>query len=301
MIITESGPLANGLHMIGEPGAPVFLLEGESPVLFDAGFACMGPRYVHGIKKILNGAPPDKLFLTHSHFDHCGATGYLQKAYPGLEVGCSPNAQRVFGRPGAIDVIKMLSQAAENMMEEISGEKQDHQPFLPFDVGMILQEGDEIRVSDSLTVRVIETPGHTRDCLSYYIPEIKALIASEAAGIPTRNGYIICDMLVDYDMYVNSLEKLVELPVDILVLGHVFTLTHNDARQYLSRALVQCEEFRKWVWELLQKHAMDEKKVIAQVRKKEYDDEPFPKQPEPAYLLNLEARIRAVAKKMTKE
>ena len=277
------------------------MLEGESPVIFDAGFACMGPVYEQGLKKLLNGTPPSILFLTHSHFDHCGAAGYLSRVYPELEVACSPNAEKVFGRPGAIQVITQLNQVAETMMEEFSTEKQVHEPFTPFDIGRVLQDGDEIMVSDSVTVQVLETPGHTRDCLSYYIPEIKALIASEAAGIPNKDGYIICDMLVDYDMYVDSLKKLVALPVDVLVLGHVFAFTEEDARQYLSRALVQCEEFRDWVWGLLQEHDMDAKKVMAEVRKKEYDNEPFPKQPEPAYLLNLEARIRTVAKKMSKE
>lgn len=301
MIITQAGPLAKGLHMIGEPGAPVFLLEGENPVIFDAGFACMGPRYVQEIKRILNGNQPVKLFLTHSHFDHCGATGYFAQVYPGIEIACSPYAEYVFTRPGAVQVIKQLSAVAEKMMAENSGEELDAAPFMPFEVGKVLKEGDEVKVSDSLTIQVLETPGHTKDTLSYYIPEIKALIASEAAGIPNKDGYIICDMLVDYDMYMDSLQKLVDLPVDVLVLGHIFVYTGEDAELYLKRVMDQCEEFKNWVWDLLQEHDMDEKKVMAEVRKKEYDDEPFPKQPEPAYLLNLEARIKAVAKKMTKE
>ena len=301
MIITQSGPLAQGLHMIGEPGAPVFLLEGENPVIFDAGFACMGPHYVREIKKVLNGDFPVKLFLTHSHFDHCGAAGYFAKAYPGLEVACSPYAEYVFTRPGAVQVIKQLSEVAESMMDKYSDEGQEHAPFMPFEVGRVLKEGDEVKVSDSLTVQVLETPGHTKDTLSYYIPEIKALIASEAAGIPNKDGYIICDMLVDYDMYLDSLKKLVNLPVEVLVLGHIFVYTGEDARRYLGRVIDQCEDFRIWVWGLLQKHGMDEKKVMAEVRKKEYDNEPFPKQPEPAYMLNLKARIQAVAKKMTEE
>lgn len=299
MIITETGRIAKGFHLIGDPGVPVFLLKGDRPVLFDAGFACMGPLYVEELGKALNGQAPAMCMLTHSHFDHCGAAGYFQKTYPGLEICGAQKAKDVLMRPGAIEVIKQLSESAADMMEEMYGRSAPECPFEAFGVDRVLSEGDEIKVSQDVTVRVIETPGHTRDCLSYYIPELKALIISEAAGIPNRDWYIICDCLVDYDMYFESLKKLADYDVEIIALGHGAVLTGEHAAGYIPLVMKQCETFRKWVWDLLQEHDFDDKKVMTQVKKKEYDDQPFPKQPEPAYLLNLEARIRAVKNKMT--
>lgn len=301
MIIRQPGPIAQDFFMVGDPGVPVFLLAGDCPVLFDAGFACMGPLYADAINRIPGGKAPAFLLLTHSHFDHCGSAGYFQKIYPGLEICCSQQAKDIFARPGAIEVIKSLSQAAEQMIEKFLGEKPHGIPFEPFEITQVLAQGDVITVSGDTTVQVIETPGHTRDCLSYYVPEKKALIVSEAAGIPNPDGYIICDFLVGYDVYVESLQKLAGFPVEILALGHGAVLTGDDAAGYISKALDQCGDFCEWVWKLLQKYNFDEHKTMTQIRKKEYDNIPFPKQPEPAYMLNLEARVRAVKNKMAEE
>ena len=57
----------------------------------------------------------------------------------------------------------------------------------------VLSDGDSIAIDDDLSVRVIATPGHTRDSLSYYLPEKKILFASEAVGLPDHTGYIYID------------------------------------------------------------------------------------------------------------
>ena len=55
-------------------------------------------------------------------------------------------------------------------------------PFEPFEIDIILEEGQVFDIDDGLQCQVFATPGHTRDMLSYYIPEKKILIATESAG-----------------------------------------------------------------------------------------------------------------------
>ena len=155
-----------------------------------------------------------------------------------------------------------------------------------------------LKISADRTLQVIETPGHTRDCLSYYVPEIKALICSEAAGIADPTGYIVSDCLVDYDQYVNSMKKLALLDSDVICLAHRYAFTGQDARNYIPRSLKYCDEFRNLVETCLAEEHGDISRVMTRIKAVEYDVKQEPKQPEPAYLLNLEARIKAVGKRI---
>ncbi|MDY6830485.1 MAG: hypothetical protein SWC96_01345, partial [Thermodesulfobacteriota bacterium] len=67
MIISRSGVIVPGLHVVGPAGVPVFLLDGDRPALVDAGFACLADIYVNDIQKILNGRQPAYALITHSH------------------------------------------------------------------------------------------------------------------------------------------------------------------------------------------------------------------------------------------
>ncbi|MCD6224133.1 MAG: hypothetical protein J7K32_01185, partial [Deltaproteobacteria bacterium] len=72
MIINTTGEIIDGFFMLGHPGVPVYLMDGDNPALFDAGFACLGELYVQEVKNILGTRQPKFCFLSHSHFDHCG-------------------------------------------------------------------------------------------------------------------------------------------------------------------------------------------------------------------------------------
>ena len=53
MIINKTGEIIDGFFMLGHPGVPVYLMDGDNPALVDAGFACLGELYVQEVKKIL--------------------------------------------------------------------------------------------------------------------------------------------------------------------------------------------------------------------------------------------------------
>ena len=290
----RTGEIGYGLYWVGEAGIPVFVLDGDRPALFDAGFACMGNIYADEIEKVLVGRSPAYLFLTHVHFDHCGAVSVLKKRFPSLEIIGSERARKIIGRPNALDLIRQLNLAAAEMIEERVDLSRPSGEFEPFEIHRTVGEGDVIDISSDLTVQVLETPGHTRDCLSYYIPGLRALISSEAAGIADQTGYIFSEGLVDYGQYVRSLERLARLDVDMLCPGHNFVYTGVDAGNYLRDSLAQSIRFREIVERMLSEENENAERVKARLKRLEYDGKPAPKQPEPAYLLNLDARVNAV-------
>ena len=300
MIITQTGPIVENFYSIGHPAIPVFLLDGARPVIFDAGFAFLGELYAADIKKIIGNRQVEYLFLTHSHFDHCGSVSILKKHFPSMKVIASKPAKHILGRPNAIKLIKALNQASEEMVGDIGVDLTSFDEFTPFEIDETVNDNDIFKISPGLNIRILETPGHTSDCLSFYIQEKKILLSSEAAGQSDRTGYIVSDCLYDYDLYFNSMKRLSLLDIDILCPGHLFVYTDDDAKKYLKASMIECERFRKLVEHCLVEEDQDLEKVKIRIKKIEYDHIEGPKQPEPAYLLNLEARIKAVAKKINK-
>jgi glyoxylase-like metal-dependent hydrolase (beta-lactamase superfamily II) len=73
LIFKQTGQVKDILYVAGLAWSPVYLLATQQPVLFEAGFHCAGRLYEEGIKSVINGRNPKILFLTHVHWDHCGA------------------------------------------------------------------------------------------------------------------------------------------------------------------------------------------------------------------------------------
>ena len=298
MIIQNTGKIIDGLYMVGTPAMPVYLLDGEKPAVFDAGLAFLGRIYTDGIREIIGDRDLHYCFLSHSHFDHSGAVAMLKKSFPELKVAASERVKKILGRPNAVALMKELTHAAEQMAESIGIELTEFDRFEPFEVELTLKDGDFIELSRGLTVQAIETPGHTRDCLSYFIPQKKVLFCSEAAGIPDATGYIVSEALVDFDQYYESMTRLSKMEYDVLCLGHRQALNGRDAKHYLQKSMTHSLNFLNLVETCLAEEGGDVRKVISRIKAIEYDPIKEPKQIEAAYLLNLEAKVKAIKKRM---
>ncbi len=300
MIINKTGKIIDRLFMVGHSGMPVYLIDGDAPAIFDAGFSCLGSLYVKEIKKILGSKEPTFCFLSHSHFDHCGAVSSFKTHFPNIKIIASAGVKNVLKRPNAIALIKKLSKSSEHLVQDSIISTGDVNDFSPFDIDITVQENDTFRIADDVTVNIIETPGHTRDCLSYYIPEKKILISSEAYGVQDTTGHIFSDFLIDYDIYYNSMEKMLPLETRVLCTGHGFAFTDENAVNYKKNSMAACRKFLALVKKLLVEENGDVEKIKNRIKKSEYDGKAGFKQPESAYLLNLDARINVVKKQMGK-
>ncbi len=296
MIVDQIGEIAHGVHMLGHPAVPVFLVEGDRPALFDAGLAFLGPVYARQIQRILGDRHPAWCFLTHSHFDHCGAVAYLKDRFPQMKIVASKRAADVFERPNAISLISDLNQFAAGMAVDLGVDPGDTN-FEPFRVDVTAGEGDCFEISPDLTVKAMETPGHTRDFLSYTIPQCKLLVSSEALGTPDETGYIVTDCLVDYDIHYQSMERLNTLDVETLCLGHIYACTGSDARHHMTESLLQSRRFYKMAVQFLTEENGYIPAVMKRIKSFEWDGKHGLRQPEPAYVLNLEARVNTVLRK----
>jgi 2-aminobenzoylacetyl-CoA thioesterase len=305
VLSTQTGLIKDRFYCLGLSWSGVYLLDGATPVLFESGFACAARLYENGIRSVLCARRPRCLFLTHSHWDHCGSAGYLKKAFPGLEVAASRRSAEILKRPHALELIAELNEEVFPRVAALPGIDPtlllDH-GFQPFEVDRIVTDGEVIRLEEGLSIEVLATPGHTRDQLSYYVPEKRILVATESSGMLDRTGNVITEFLVDYDAYVSSVKRLAALPAEVLCQGHHYIFVgREEIERFFARSLDEAERFKDRVYELLLEESGSVERVVQRIKAEQWDTNKAAKQIEGAYLLNLRARVNHLAERQKKK
>ena len=90
---------------------------------------------------------PRMILLTHGHFDHVGAVKELKAAFAGLPVYLSQRDEEL------LEADDKTGALARRFIRDLT-------PYV-FPADGYLREGEDLTM-DELTVRVVETPGHTR-------------------------------------------------------------------------------------------------------------------------------------------
>jgi len=144
---------------------------------------------------------PEKILLTHGHYDHILAVNSLKQKY-NIPVICHK------------DEVEYLQDPKKNMSNNIS--------ITP---DKTISDGEEIQVGN-LKIKTIHTPGHTKGGVSYYLP--KLLISGdtlfrESIGRTDLYGGDLKEIL-------NSINKLLKLPEETTVIpghGEITTIKHE--------------------------------------------------------------------------
>lgn len=299
MVIRTSGHIKYNLHYLVHPGLPIFLFDGPEPVIFDAGFSCMGKVYVSAVKYVLGDRQPSYLFLTHSHWDHCGSAATLKAAFPGMKIAAAPAVGDIVKRPNALALIRRLNdEATADIAKDARVEPYlDKEPFRPFEVDIEIRDGQVFELGNGTTVQVLATPGHTQDHHSFYLPQEKILIAGEAAGLYYSPTMVSPEFVSDYDAYLASIQRLALLPMEVFCQGHFACLVgEEEISDFFKRSINETICFKNRVDELLEEEAESVERVFQRIKEEQYYTSEI-KQPEATYSINLWNRVAHLAAK----
>jgi glyoxylase-like metal-dependent hydrolase (beta-lactamase superfamily II) len=196
---------ANFGKVFGSPYTFIYLINGS---IFDTSVSAWAYLVANNL---INEKWDGKIFLTHSHYDHLGGVYTIKKILENKQIRVYAHSyfEKVLSSSTAIDIINRFDKLDS---EEISKfNKVEILGFKSFDVDVKIdfKESDRVFVSDFLC---IYTPGHTKDSVSYYIPEYKALVMAESMGVPNHKfTFVLPEFLSSYKIYVESFNKLKEL------------------------------------------------------------------------------------------
>lgn len=197
------------------PDCNIFLVRsGDRFVLFDAGIHHFYQDTVEAISELgLSLKQMDRLILTHTHLDHSGSTPLFQRDVKNLEVWVSREEGELLEQGD--DTIVLGSMLGQRLP--------------PIPVAKKLQEGDVVKVGD-YTFQVFHTPGHSAGSLCFFESNHQLLISGDVVfrhgsfgrvDFPTGDG----------ETLKQSIARLAELPVEMLLPGHMGIATQDGKRE----------------------------------------------------------------------
>ncbi len=263
----------------------------EKAALVDCGMAFCAEEKIKKIKAILGGRPVDYIVAGHSHYDHIGSIPHMRREWPSLAVVCSPHAAEVLSKPSALARIRALSVEAANTYAPAAAEAAADYGDEGFRADRIVREGDELALG-GVTLRVLETPGHTRDAISFYVPELDLLKAEETLGVLTSETTMYPVYLVSCRLALEAVDKCEALRPARIWSPHWGEVSPAVAARYFElarRTILECRAL------ILDAHAAgkSEREITALFAARYRTPDLIDKQPEQAFLLNTAATIRS--------
>ena len=211
------------------------LLTGDKfTALFDCGMAFCADDTIKNVKNALNGRSLDYLFITHTHYDHIGALPFFREEFPGLKLVTNETGAAVLLKDTPRRVIRELS------LEAAKSKNAPSDAIYKYDSGafradIIIKDGDIIDLG-GVGVKSVETPGHTRDSISYFVAEYGLLILSETPGVLLPDGVIYPCYLTSYINTLDSIKKCAALDYKYLSLPHRGIADAEDTEGFFEKS-----------------------------------------------------------------
>ena len=285
--------MKNYINCIAHNSSEGNLLIGEKfTALFDCGMAFCADETIANVRDALGKRKLDYIFLTHTHYDHLGALPFFRKEWPELQAVTSAIGAEVLLRETPRRVIREMSETAAKMYgRDIDLDYDDD----VFHADLIVKEGDEIDLG-GLTLRIIETPGHTRDSLSFLVLETGLFILSETSGVLLPELGMHPCFLSSYKDCLLSIEKCSKIDHKMLSLPHRGAAPNEETAGFFDRAMEAAKSYCDFIIGMREKEFTEEEMLDSFTR--HYFNPALEKyQPKAAFMLNARAMINCVLKK----
>lgn len=259
MWVRSSCQLTDSVFQVATPVSSHFLIFGEVIALVDASIAAMEPIIADVLETQLGGESLNSVLLTHAHFDHVGGLPALRIRYPGLQAFGSPLTAELLGKD---DFVRDLFQ--KNV--ECSAAFQNPMPmeFAQWRAGLkidhIVRDGDNIALGGDVEVKVIGTPGHSEDSLSFLVRPDAALTGSETLGGYRGRAKYTCSFTQSFSQFLESLDRVSNLEVRVVGLPHSGALSGELALRYFADLREEAHRLKT-----LFKQRLDEGEIIEEI------------------------------------
>jgi glyoxylase-like metal-dependent hydrolase (beta-lactamase superfamily II) len=267
MLLRTSGRLAPDLYLLGTIKNPIFLTgSGDEWTLIEGGLTWMSPLILRQIDEVLPSRRYVRHWLiTHAHYDHCAMLGQLYAEMPWLRVHAGPATARALTSARARGVVHDLNA----QVLALPGHEQGTAPAPPAG-GLaapvpaeavpveVVKDGETILLDRGRTVRVIETPGHSRCSTTFFDEHAGRAVVSDALG-EMVDEHLWCPLAFDdLESYRRSITKIRELGAGTVLLAHHAALTERHAQLAPQEAREALDVFARDAARLVAEHEGDD-------------------------------------------
>ncbi|MFC1494743.1 MBL fold metallo-hydrolase [Thermodesulfobacteriota bacterium] len=154
-----------------------------------------------------------RVIMTHTHIDHISCLHELKEAIPEIELWVHTSEADLLEKGDeravyGMDIFKNMCQTQYNLKDGLFKSKVDRK----------LNDGDLLEIG-GMSWEIIHIPGHSSGSIALYNKGIKALIPGDVVYADYAIGRF--DLFgADPVQHMESLNRLAELEVDILLPGH---------------------------------------------------------------------------------
>ena len=213
-------------------------LGDSSAILIDCSQPFCANQTIKNIKDALGGHSLERIILSHSHYDHIAALPQLHEAFPSVPIYAHPYTINVLKRAGALAVMERLCKAAENLF----GDAFDvcHPKLNDFPEIIPLEDGQTFPFDDG-EIKVIFTPGHTKDSVCVDFPDKKVCCLCETLGVKRPDGRMHPCFLTSCQDALDSVDKIEVLGDREIILAHMapdLKFNENETFYDLSRSAI---------------------------------------------------------------
>ncbi len=215
-----------------------YLVQGKEIVLIDTGM----PNQLEAVRAGIKGhgfsiSDISNIFITHCHPDHIGNVAPLLKE--------SPKAN-VYIHPAGLEYLLNPSIQTAKIKAMIPREKDvDRGEIEPVPQSRIkyFNDGDMFDLGNSERLRVIFTPGHQPSGLVLLEENNRGLFINDLVGnyfVDAGAHYTLNPIDSNHIQAIASLEKLIDIPVKYLYLGHYGIV--EKPKQIIAQAIKNVQQ-----------------------------------------------------------
>ena len=264
-------------------GECFLLLSPRHALMVDAGFGFCAPKTARNVRAALGGRPLEYVLLSHSHYDHVLGVPAIKRAYPTAKVVAGALTARILAKQNVratmLDLDRNAAQGAGLPASDID--------FGLLAVDVILRDGESLELADT-SVRLMESPGHTRCSVNYYFTGQELLAASETVGIMYPK--VVAAFVVSYKNTLRSIKAARALKPAQLLVSHCGSLSGGHVPAFFENARCSCEELADFVVESYRRLG-DVEQTVQAMRARYYTGIKENYQPLEAFLLNNQAMV----------
>ncbi|HYU21065.1 MAG TPA: MBL fold metallo-hydrolase [Chloroflexota bacterium] len=204
-----------------------YLLLGSKRALVDTGVSYSPDESIEPALRAmdLSLGDVDVIVNTHGHADHLGGNARVKEASgaPVMihrdDVPFTQNPRANFELPTTVPELVRLG-GRQDLLPQVEASTL-RMVGKSVGVDRVLEEGDRVDLGNDVVLDVIHTPGHTPGSVSLYWEKERVLLTGDSVqGRGSRAGILPLYFLAEE--YMRSQQRLLELPLELLCLGHAF-------------------------------------------------------------------------------
>jgi glyoxylase-like metal-dependent hydrolase (beta-lactamase superfamily II) len=279
----------NIVEVTGGQGGSAFLVVGnEKTALLDCGMAYCAGKLIGNIRQVLHDRPLDYLFISHSHYDHIGASPYIKTKWPKVKLLGAEHARKILTRPTALATIRTLGKGAAKFYGADGIAAYDDRLL---EVDECIGDDDTVELG-GMSIDVVKTTGHTQCSLSFLINK-KTLFASESTGCMSRSGKFYPAFITSSAEALQSVDLCQQLQPAAIISPHYGFVSQDAVSAYWDNCRVAIKEPRDFIIAAADSGCTEEQILLA-YEQQFRDEQSRREQPPAAFQINTRFMIKTV-------